>query len=209
MLRQPLQPAVRTPIVKPSIYSTGMMLGINREGPAGILPPGASGSISFVMKPTVTSGELSFSINTIRDHSAVMNWDGMRASMKPGFVDANAWNAVFANALSSMGSTAGEYNAALAANATYLSRLGIYENNPSSLFTFELMKAGLATIIPRYTLGAFGRGASHAFDIWGNAEDGNIVLHYPVGKTRMLVPDPNTQNRFVGNTGDYGMLSVE
>ena len=29
------------------LYSTGMMLGINREGPAGVLPPGASGSISF------------------------------------------------------------------------------------------------------------------------------------------------------------------
>ena len=144
-----------------------------------------------------------------RDHGAVMNWDMMRSSMKPGFVDANAWNAVFANALSSMGSTAGEYNAALAANATYLSRLGIYESNPSALFTFELMKAGLATIIPRYTLGAFGRGASHAFDIWGNAEDGNIVLHYPVGKTRMLVPDPDTPNRFIGNTGDYGTLSVD
>ena len=181
-----------------SLYSTGIVLGINQEGPAGILPPGASGSVTFDMKPTETSGEIDFTLRRIADPRAALDWDGLRLSTKPGFMDPNAWKAVFANAEASIGDSLGQFNAALAADATYLSRLGIYEQNAGALLTFELLKAGLATIVPRYASGAFGLGTSHPFDIWGDVEDGNIILRYPVGRVRILMPDETTEGQFNG-----------
>ena len=45
--------------------STLQLLGINTNGPAGILPPGASGSIVVDFQPTNSTGTINFSVQTI------------------------------------------------------------------------------------------------------------------------------------------------
>ncbi|NVN93010.1 MAG: hypothetical protein HXX11_20780, partial [Desulfuromonadales bacterium] len=188
-------------------FNSESFLGINQEGPAGILPPGASGSITFDMKPTIIFGSIDFNLD-IDKPTEPIPWNLLENSSKPSFVSVDAWDALFTNMKTSIGSTMGQFNAALAADATYLSSIGKYESKVSNLLTFELIKAGLTTIIPRYAVGAFGRGASHAFDIWGAVEDGNIVLHYPVARVRLLIPDSTTSGQFIGSIGDNGALAV-
>jgi RHS repeat-associated protein len=193
---------------KQNTFTSGKILGINNEGPAGILPPGAGGSVSFEMDPVITSDYVDFTVSDVSDPDTPMDWNGLKNSMKPVFVPVEAWDAVFANMSSTIGSTMGQFNAALAADATYLSSFGRYESKANNLISFELMKAGLATIIPRYTLGSFGRGASHPFDISGEIQDGNIVLHYPVGNIRQLKLDSVITGKYNGIGGDYGVLTV-
>jgi RHS repeat-associated protein len=46
-------------------FSSGMVLGINREGPAGVLPAGAQGSVAFLATPT--GGNVTFSTQYINE----------------------------------------------------------------------------------------------------------------------------------------------
>jgi RHS repeat-associated protein len=189
-------------------FTSGKVLGINHEGPAGILPPGAGGSTTFEFDPTITGGFASLTVSDVTNPETPMDWASLQSSMMPAYDPVDAWNAVFANMKTFMGNTMKQFNAALAADATYLSRFGRYEENVNQLLTLELMKAGLATIIPRYTLGAYGRGASHSFDLWGEVSNGTIILHYPVGKIRQLFPDSTTPGNYIGSVGDSGTISV-
>src|ERR1035438_9654969 len=110
--------------------------------------------------------------------------------MKPSWISSDAWAPIYTNFLSQVGSTWGEYNHALASDVTYLSTLNIFEYRVSQLQVFELMKAGLNTISSRYHLGAFGRGASHPFDIWGEPNGTGWLIHYPSGTVRPFLYQP-------------------
>ena len=45
-------------------FNSGLVLGINREGPAGVLPAGAQGSVSFLATPTA-AGNVTFTTQNI------------------------------------------------------------------------------------------------------------------------------------------------
>ena len=120
----------------PPVSQSGYLLGINRNGPAGTLPPGASGSITFEMFPTVASGAIDFTLNTITDPDAPVDWASIKESLRPYYVSAEAWEPVFANFLSRVGSSIGQYNAALAANATALSKINDYTEDASAIMYY-------------------------------------------------------------------------
>ncbi|MBZ5630062.1 MAG: Ig-like domain repeat protein, partial [Acidobacteriia bacterium] len=181
----------------------GYLLGINPEGPAGVLPPGAEGSITLKATPSAASGNVAFSLDSYGDSTETIDWGSLKESLRPSHVDATAWDAIFANFTAVAGATWGDFNALLAQDATYLRQLGQTEYRAAPLFTFELRKAGLGTIERRYALGSFGRGRSHLCDIWAESS-GGLVVHYPAGIVRTFVPLPNSPNRYVGLLGDYG-----
>jgi RHS repeat-associated protein len=193
-------------MVYESLMNTGYVLGINNEGPAGVLPAGASGSITLNMNPTVTGGTVSFTLNTIANPDEVIDWASMKESLRPAFVPADAWDAIYANFTASAGTTIGQYNAMLANNATYLSRLGRYEQSTSRLYAFELIKSGLPEILNRYVVGTFGRGGSHLLDVRGVVSTGEFNVHYATGTVRLFVADPANQNLYLGSPGDYGSV---
>ena len=99
------------------------VLGINHGGPAGVLPPGASGRIRlhFLANGTGTAG---LSLGFAEEGDAEIDWAGQKADMKPDDVSSEAWDVIFDNFSSQLGSTTGEYVAALAETATYLGQLG-------------------------------------------------------------------------------------
>lgn len=194
------------PLIYESIFNSGYVLGINHEGPAGILPPGSSGSITLNATPTIIGGNVSFTLNTIVSPDTPVDWASLKSVLRPYFVPTDAWEAVFANFTASAGTTIGQYNALLANNATYLSTLGRYEYSAGRLFSFELVKAGLPQVMRRYNLGAFGRGASHPYDIWAELRDGTPVIHTPAGTVREFFADPNNANQYKGSPGDYATL---
>jgi RHS repeat-associated protein len=193
------------------LYTTmpgqGQFIGINQTGgPVGVLPAGAEGSVSLNFTAG-TGNNVQFGLYTVPDPTAAINWASASSSMQPSYVSSAAWAAVFANFTAAVGNTWGTYNATLASDATYLGELGIQEYRVSQLQAFELMKAGLDTISRRYYVGAFGYGASHPFDIWGETQSGGYLFHYPNGTVRAFVPNPGNSGQFIGGIGDYATLS--
>ncbi len=193
-----------------TLYTTipgqGQFLGINETGgPAGVLPAGAEGSVSLNFTAG-TGSNVQFGLYTVTDPAATIDWGSAKSSMRPSWISPDAWSAIFANFTAQVGSTWGSYNAALAADATYLGQLGIQEYRISQLQSFELMKAGLNTISRRYFLGAFGRGASHPFDISGVTTGTGYLFQYPNGSVRAFVPNPSSPGHFIGGIGDYATL---
>ena len=192
-----------------TMVAQGQLLGINQTGgPVGVLPAGAEGSVSLNFTAG-TGNNVQFSLYTVSDPTAPIDWAGASSNMQPSWVSAAAWSAIFANFTAAVGNTWGQYNAVLANDATYLGQLGIQEYRINQLQSFELMKAGLDTISRRYYLGAFGQGASHPFDIWGDVQGGGYLFHYPNGSVRAFIPNPGNPGQFIGGIGDYATLSLQ
>jgi RHS repeat-associated protein len=191
-----------------TIFDSGLLLGINRNGPAGILPPGQSGSITIDMTSTINSGNISFVLHTFNDPNLAFDTAGLKEALRPYYISADAWDAIYANFMAVAGTTVGQFNALLADDATYLSRQGIYEQDIYKLFSFEMYKASQREITRRYTLGSFGRGSSHELDQWGEFRSGNPVIHYPGGTVREFYADPAKANQYLGGVGDYARIAL-
>jgi YD repeat-containing protein len=130
------------------------LLGINRDGPAGILPPGYHGTITLEFLP-ITSADndtFHFDVHVIDSQDAPINWEDFKDEMRPLGIPDDAWDVVFANFTSRAGETFGEYQSLLDQDATYLSQLGRSIGDVSRLLRFELLNAD--AVLPVATLGA-------------------------------------------------------
>ena len=137
-----------------------MILGISRQGPAGSLPPGASESVKLVVKPTVDQGniELTAGYYTPEQYSTVVNWNSIKDDLRPEVIPADAWDAIYANYITSFGSNIGQFYQVLLENASYLSSQGVYTTDVGELVYFEFLQGGVHELARRFTPGAFGRG---------------------------------------------------
>src|SRR5262249_48934100 len=104
-----LRLASQTAFAGPAVQA----LGVNTDGPAGLLTPGAAGRVSLVVRPTVTTGTVGLSVSTVVPE-AVLDWAGRRDDARPFYIPADAWNVIWRNFMASVGMTAGEYQAAVA-----------------------------------------------------------------------------------------------
>ncbi|MEX2170229.1 MAG: RHS repeat-associated core domain-containing protein [Pirellulales bacterium] len=185
-----------------------------------------------------------FSINEveleIRIHqagsTAILDWQEMYTSLRPSWLTAEAWNAVFANLLSQIGSTWGDYVEMLSENASFLGRLGPRVIQVDDLYSFELRQAiGLTpvsllaaavdaalvtpglpvefgrsfgnTITTRFELGAFGRGWSVPWQFsLVELEDNTVVVQESSGNQRRFQPDSRRAGAFFSSQGDTGVL---
>jgi len=192
------------------IFVTDYKLGINRAGPAGILPPGAAGTIMFHMNPTIFTGIVHLTLHSGVEPNIPIDWGALKNSLRPYFVPVDAWEPIFANFTAKVGNTTKDLNLVLAQNATRLSLLGENVEDVNKLIAFVLEQCGLSTLTRRYMVGAFGRGKSHLWDIWGELRSGKPVIHYPVGWVREFFPAPDgSGNHFVGAPGDFSILSYD
>jgi RHS repeat-associated protein len=245
-------------------FNSGLVLAINQQGPAGVLPAGASGSITFLAKPAA-SGSMTFFVQTVGIDPVAASYQlapiscggpvgsacappfpptvlvksgyylagtDFCSSLVPPSANAEGYdrscmallnNAGFAYTPdpftflnSNIGKPVGgllrfqQFNNLLAADATALSKSGIYEYDVQSLIAYELQKDGSAVLSTRYHQGAFGFGPSHPFDITLVYASGSATVSYPDGSTRVFTAAFATQpNLFLGSVGDYGTLTVQ
>ena len=126
--------------------STLDFLAINPDGPAGILTPGAQGSVLVVFAPTVNTGGISFDLSASEVSDDPMDLDTLFAA-RPDHIGQEAWAAVFDNFSAAVGTTVGSFLTELSFNATRLSQLGITTNDIPRLLMFELAQAD--NITPR------------------------------------------------------------
>jgi len=188
-------------------YPTVQLLGINSEGPAGILPPGAHGTITLEIQPTASGGTITGKLWVLSDPNRPWDWNAVKAIMRPDFVAADAWEAIYANFTGKVGTTVGQYDAVLAADATYLSQLGEYTADVQRLLAFELNQAGLNELTRRYTLGAFGRGAPAWWEAKTSSDVAGDVTIGVGSALRFFMRQADGSYRSV--PGDRGTLTLE
>lgn len=149
-------------------------LGINNQGNAGILTPGASGTFRVRFKPKDGATDINFKVNTLSTSEAI-NWSANKDSLRPPSIPADAWNNIFNNFTSVVGNSTGDFQAVLNENATRLSQLGEYTGEVARLLAFELLQAGSKTLSERFRLGAFGRGSFNPWDITATTDSNGDV----------------------------------
>ncbi len=121
-------------------------LGTATSGPAGILQPGAQGSVSFSYIPVNPQPheKIGFTVSTM-DPSAPGDWSsvwaGLQSALHLPTVGAADWNNIWAAFVSLVGTTPASVSNALACAATELAQAGQPTNDLSALIGFELLQA--------------------------------------------------------------------
>ncbi|MFZ4526273.1 MAG: RHS repeat-associated core domain-containing protein, partial [Chlorobium sp.] len=174
------------------------LLGINDEGPAGILSPGAEGSFQLFFKPNFSGGgTVNLGISSLKP-GEVIDWNTILDASKPDNISLDAWATVKANLIAELGVTSTDYQNNLAENATYLDQLETRTDDIAKLFSLEYLKAtdGGALLRPA-TLGALGYSHTFAWEITAARQlNGSL-----------LVDIAGTQVRFEHNSdGSYTLV---
>ena len=122
--------------------NTFQIMGISETGPAGILQPGYKGSFQVQYQDlnpqSVSTSE--YSVGTVVS-TAAANWQSLESSLDPSFIPAAAWNAIYQNLAAMLGTTWGQYQASLDADATYLGSIGQPTEDVTQLYDFEVQQA--------------------------------------------------------------------
>ncbi|MCC7349479.1 MAG: hypothetical protein IT446_02825 [Phycisphaerales bacterium] len=183
------------------------VLGINHSGPAGVLPPGARGTITIPFMPTVIGSHVKSNFTLIQaPRNLTMDWSHLKEDLRPVGLSDEAWGAIFGNFMAQVGTTSGQYADVIRENANYLSGLGQSINDPSRLLAYELMQAGnFGEISRRYAMSAFGRGQADPFDLRAQTDAGGNVTIRVGGRGRIFLKQ--LDGSYVDPAGDGGSLS--
>ena len=141
------------------IYGQYQFLAINQDGPAGVLPPGYHGRIQLEVNDFETGGVPVELVASLVYPENTVDWASLKTMLKPEYQPSDSWNVIYAKFLAKAGTTYGQLQDLLAADATHLSQLGNWVSDVRQLLSFELQQAGNnGAITRRYRIGAFGRG---------------------------------------------------
>ncbi|EDX85032.1 RHS Repeat family [Synechococcus sp. PCC 7335] len=180
-------------------------LGINDEGLAGVLPAGASNSFVVEFQSTADAGQrIDFSASTV-DPEEVIDWDGLRETLKPDYLTDEAWDATYDNFVISVGTTAKDYETLLAQNASYLSEQGEYVADAGRLVGFEFQQASdYQALALRNSLGSFGRGRFFIGDNQAETDaEGNVSVINAGARRSFTLQSDGT---YASTAGDFGSL---
>ncbi|MEZ6059150.1 MAG: RHS repeat-associated core domain-containing protein [Planctomycetaceae bacterium] len=170
-------------------WSTGSIevMAINPDGPAGVLPPGATGTVHIRYEPidisvgattefTVTRAALP----TVGAGEAEIEWDLLRDDLKPPSVNSDAWQAIFDNFKDAVGDTYESYLRRMAENATYLASIGLPTSDVGRLMQWEFQKAGnFGQIEANHFVGVFGQQPFPLFDSKATIDaDQDVTIAY-------------------------------
>jgi len=182
------------------------VLGINPEGPAGILPAGGQGAVELVFNPDVAD-QCNFNVQIPPSPTNAVDWASVKNSLRPDDVPTAAWEVIYSNYLARVGATLGQYQSILAADATALSELGQSVANVRALTAFELDYAGASgAISQRYRLGAFGYGQMDPTDVAAvPTANGNVRIRMSQAFVRYFIHQ--TDGSFAATAGDRGTLT--
>ncbi|MFZ4802591.1 MAG: DUF7619 domain-containing protein, partial [Chlorobium sp.] len=154
------------------------LLGINSEGPAGILSPGAQGSFQLFFTPAFSGvGSVQLNVSSLQLDKTI-DWSTYFESVKPDNIDSASWDQIKANLVQQLGTTNADYQNALAQNATALDMLEGRTNDVSRLFAMEYNQAANNGALYRSAeIGVLGRDHIFQWDITATPqENGDVVV---------------------------------
>ena len=194
-------------------------LGVNPDGPAGILAPGDSGTASFVFRhieddipPEIPiEGDATFGTSieffaSVLEEDIEINWFDFKDELKPlGYSDA-AWDKTYDNFVAEVGSNTNDFQSLVAENATYLAAIGEPTNDIGELLAAELQQASQYQALPQQLrIGSLGQGQSFIGDIQTLVnEAGDVVIDYN-GVLRLF--EQQTDGSYQAQSGDNGILT--
>jgi RHS repeat-associated protein len=205
------------------------------SGSSFILPPHFDQHIRIGFQPIqeYPHAQVHFYLTVSQSNSSTIDWSTFLASLRPSYMSIDAWPAIFANFTATVGSTAGQFESALAQDASYLSSLGVPDQ--SHLLGFELAKADDELPVPplapatddavpapglpltfsrsfpqsisgRYQVGILGRGWMTPFDMQATTDSaGNVTIQTSTG-WRSFTRQSGTLR---GAPGDFATLTVD
>ena len=130
----------------PEGFSNSVQFLASGETP-GVLQPGETGRMPIYYAGWQQPWDFSyppvdFFVGALTvDDTTPIDWAAVKDDMQPQTVNAGAWEAIWANFTSQIGSTAGELVRVLGENAVYLARLGLPLNDIGELAAFEVQQA--------------------------------------------------------------------
>ncbi|MEI7831644.1 MAG: Ig-like domain-containing protein, partial [bacterium] len=185
------------------------LLGINNQGPAGVLPPGGRNSITMNFLAKVAGGDVvsKIKLQLAAPDSVNFDWAARAVSFKQEGIPADAWNAIFSNFSTEMGTTLGQANAVFAESASYLSQLDTYIPDIDRLLAYKLNLAAVeGDIRNRYRLGVFGRGFPAIMDVRLRVTASGNVSIATINGNRSFLRQADGSYRGVGE--DIGKLTL-
>ncbi|MFH0981363.1 MAG: RHS repeat-associated core domain-containing protein [Planctomycetota bacterium] len=148
-ISSPQNPLMRLSDKEPFAAGPVQVLGVNPDGPAGLVPPGFQGRIPIHFRaPSVGGGTwVSFHLRQMVADAAPVDWDEIEPLVHPADIDPGAWDAIWSQLTADIGSTWADYLAALSADADYLQDYGaagaqVYDVR--RLLAMEISQAGAA-----------------------------------------------------------------
>ncbi|MCL4504452.1 MAG: hypothetical protein M1434_08630 [Chloroflexi bacterium] len=184
------------------------VLGIAGEGPVGVLPPGRTNSLSVIVLPKVASlgSWHTFTLQLPPAVDTPLDWNSIKADVKPFAMPSAAWDVTFANYTATVGQTYGALNQSLADAADYLNGLGIRTADAARLMGFGINIAGdYGAIARHYASGAYGVGTPDATDYVAIADaNGNVTIRKE-GRVRGFLLQAN--GSYKGAPGDGATLT--
>ncbi len=166
------------------VGSSITVLGIDQNGPAGILPPGYHGNITLNYQPTTQAAhtEIDFNLFLPAAASTPINWSSFEAAADPNYIPSGGWNAIWSNFTAAAGSTVGQYQAYLDSLATYYSEIGTPTSDVNTLYGFaiELADASLPVTAAIASIDASVATPGKQLDFVRVYQQG-IAEHYQMG----------------------------
>jgi RHS repeat-associated protein len=185
---------------------TIQFLGINKEGNAGVLPAGATGSVRVKFRAGLDVTNIDFQVNSLALDENV-DWNSIKESSRPEGIAADVWDKIYSNFVISVGGKASEFQKVLDENANRLSQLGEYTGDIPRLLSFELQQVNSNAISARSTVGAFGRGGVNPWDVSAITDAaGNVAIQ--TGDRRRTFTKA-TNGTYKASTDDYGVLTKQ
>ncbi len=148
-----------------SLYNDGeelMLLATNPNGPANVLSPGARG---FIEVEFVPSSDARLRLLTLDDPTAPVDWNVLKAAFKPPGVSDDGWDATFANFVSEVGTTWGQFQQRVAGVAA--GRGGAGSISDVATLVNEILNAadGFGSVSSRNADSAVGLGLPDLMDV--------------------------------------------
>lgn len=134
-LSSSIELAARTPRPAPELQ----FLGVNRDGAAGVLPPGYTGRIVVgfgTRRNAPVPPPLRFELSLLDSPTEPFDWNEVKDEARPETIPPDAWEALFANWVARVGGNLAGYEAALDAAATHLSQIGQTTDDVELLLAF-------------------------------------------------------------------------
>jgi YD repeat-containing protein len=128
------------------------VMGVNFDGPAGVLPPGARFSIPLYFKAPTTGDSVDFHLSVLDANTNLIDWAALELQMRPSGIDSNLWARAFANFRTQTGNTWADYLKSMANQATLRSQSGARQFDCADLFSSVFAQASGGSI--RRTLAA-------------------------------------------------------
>ena len=122
-----------------------LVLAVAPSGPAGILRPGQTGTLTLTLlsEDTIDNDAIPVEVDQLQSGQP-NDLASQQAALQPSTISTAAWNIVFGNLLATVGTTSDSFDAALAQAATYLSSLGESSatiSNVNNLWSFLVSQA--------------------------------------------------------------------